>query len=391
MSDIQKANANHPLIVFGEDWGGHPSSTQHLIQRLGEDRKVVWVNSIGLRRPRLTDLGRVINKVRAMMRSNPESSSGSVAATLDSVVSPRAISWPGNRLAAAFNRRSLPKQIKPILKRLDHKRPILWTSLPSAVEAIGTMDELAVVYYAGDDFSALAGVDHRPVARQEARLAEIADIIIAASDKIAQRFPRGKTFVLPHGVDYDLFTKPTARADDLPNDGRPVAGFYGAIDDWFHTQMLAETAARMPDWHFALIGPVRTDVTALRTLENVHFLGPRPHHMLPAYSQHWTASLIPFLDNEQIKACNPLKLREYMAAGRPIVATDFPAAKPFADFIRSADTSETFETQLRDIAESGDDLCAGRREAVKNQSWDARAREVGILIEALQNGTNASI
>lgn len=390
MTEHRISTANHPLVVFGEDWGSHPSSTQHLIQRLGKDRNIVWVNSIGLRRPRITDLGRVVNKVGGMLRATKSARDVQDPGAPNAIVPPRAVSWPGNFLASAINGWSLPAQIKPVLARLDSRRPILWTSLPSAVDAVGKLDELAVVYYAGDDFSALAGVDHRPVSRQEARLAELADIIIAASDEIAARFPRNKTFVLPHGVDYDLFATQVPRAQDLPNDGSPVAGFYGAIDDWFDTGLMAETAIRMPDWKFVLIGPVRTDVTPLRNLKNVHFLGPRAHHLLPSYSQHWTASLIPFRDNAQIRACNPLKLREYMAAGRPIVATEFPAAKPFADYIRTADNAVMFEQELRAIVGGGGDMTDQRRGAVKKQSWDARAREVGILIEALQNGSTTS-
>lgn len=379
-----------PLVIFGEDWGSHPSSTQHLARRLMADRSVVWVNSIGLRRPRISDAGRVVRKIRAMIRGASRSvheGRGPIPAAL---IQPKAVSWPGNPIAAAVNRRTLPRQINAALASIGESKPILWTSLPSAVDVVGALDEVAVIYYAGDDFGALAGVDHRPVIRQEARLADLADIVITASPEIAKRFPPGKTFVIPHGVDLDLFAHPVPRAEDMPDTGRPIAGFYGALDDWLDTQMLARTARLRPDWDFVLIGPERTDVSALKSLPNVRLLGARPHAELPRYSQHWQAALLPFKDTAQIRACNPLKLREYAAAGAPIISTDFPAARRFSDHIYFAADSDAFSDALQECLSEPEIARDKRRRSVENQSWGARANEVRILIEALQNGTPVS-
>lgn len=400
--------APHPLVIFAEDWGAHPSSTQHLAKRLMAERDMIWVNSIGLRRPRLSDLGRVLCKIRAMGRKpsapnappnaaqnappNAASDPSSIQnqGTPHCLIEPIAVSWPGSWLASAVNRRTLPKQIGAALRSLGSDRPILWTSLPSAVDVVGRLNEIGVIYYAGDDFGSLAGVDHKPVLRQEALLAEQADVIIAASPEIARRFPRGKTFVIPHGVDMDLFSKLKARAEDMRDRGRPIAGFYGALDAWLNIDLLRATAARMPDWDFVFIGPVRTDISALAALKNVRLLGPRDHAALPRYAQHWTVSMLPFLDTAQIRACNPLKLREYMATGRPIVSTPFPAAERFGNHIRFAQTAETFEIALRDSLRDDETMRLARQKAVSDQSWEHRAYEVGILIDALQNGSGAS-
>lgn len=388
MTEMTAKPVPSPVVIFGEDWGAHPSSTQHLAKRLMADREIIWVNSIGLRRPRVTDLARVVQKLKAMVFPNQESQNR--AADQPTVlIQPKAISWPGSRLAAAINRRTLPKQIRAALDSLGKTRPVLWTSLPSAVEVIGHLQETAVVYYAGDDFGALAGVDHKPVLQQEQRLADVADIIIAASPEIAKRFPRGKTFVIPHGVDLNLFATRMDRAADMPETGRPIAGFYGALDEWLDVDLLSRTAARMTDWDFVFVGPERTDVSALAALPNVRLLGPRPHSELPRYSQHWTASMLPFRDNAQIQACNPLKLREYMATGTPIVSTEFPAARRFSKHIRFVDDADSFEAALRDTPLDCETVCQKRRKAVADQSWRHRATEVRILIDALQNGTDA--
>lgn len=381
------------MIVFGEDWGRHPSSTQHLIQRLAADRPVVWVNSIGMRRPRPSDLGRLYTKVKAMFgsKSGQESGAASEDTGSISVVSPKAVSWPGSKLASFINRWAIPHSLKKALAGLDGERPVLWLSLPTAVDVVGRFNEAGVVYYAGDDFSALAGVDHEPVSRMEQELAVKADIIIAASPEIAKRFPSEKTFIIPHGADVDLFSRPTEPATELcTDDPRPVAGFYGAIDEWLDQDLLAQVISKMPDWRFLFIGSVRVDVSRLTSLENVQFLGQQPHHHLPQYSQHWQASLLPFRDNDQIRSCDPLKLREYLAAGRPIVATPFPAAKRFSRHILFEETAERYADAIRSTLNDTPDAAMARREAVKDQTWEARAHEVSILIEALQNGTVAS-
>lgn len=377
-----------PMIVFGEDWGAHPSSTQHLMTRLAEDRDILWVNSIGLRRPRasLGDARRVMAKLSAM--TGRKRAGGAMAAPRPDrirVASPRAISWPGSRLARCINRRIIPASLKPFTGAMHDDRPVLWTSLPSAVDVIGRFGEKAVIYYAGDDFEGLAGVDHAPVGAMERELAERADLIIAASPVLAAKFPAERTVVLPHGCDIDRFGTPAPRATDLPGD-RPVAGFYGSLADWLDYDLLHETALRRPDWDFVLIGQVSTDrkaLSALMSLPNTRFLGPRPHAELPGYAQHWQASLLPFVDNAQIRACNPLKLREYLAAGTPVIATEFPALAPYRDHIATVASAAELSAALDQARHEGAEARLARQRAVAGESWRARAVDLKRMIASV--------
>ena len=141
-------------------------------------------------------------------------------------------------------------------------------------------------------------------------------------------FPAEKTVLIEHGVDYELFSKRQARAPDLPCYPL-IAGFYGSIHEWLDLGIIKQAAGSCPEWDFVFIGDVHVDISSLAKLKNVKFLGARAHHTLPRYAQHWQVSLLPFKDCEQIRACNPLKLREYMAAGKPIVSTNFPALQPY--------------------------------------------------------------
>lgn len=369
------------LIVFGEDWGAHPSSTQHIVARLAQSRRVLWVNSIGLRRPRLgvRDAGRLVAKARAALAPSPSAQVERPAGVR--VVAPFAVSWPGSRAAAAFNRRVLGARLRAQIARHGLADYALWTSLPTALPLVGALGERACVYYCGDDFGALAGVDHAPVVAMERDLAARADLIIAASEPLAARFEAQRTLLAPHGVDYELFATPAPRAPELAID-RPTAGFYGSLADWIDVPALAAAARALPHWDFVFVGPVQTNVEGLAGLPNVRLLGPRTHGELPRFSQHWSASLLPFRDTAQIRACNPLKLREYLAAGSPVVSTRFPAMGAYADCITvceaPADLAQAIESAHADT--SRNDM---RRARVAAESWDARAHLVAAAIEAL--------
>lgn len=375
---------NADLIVFGEDWGSHPSSTQHLIHHMPGQRKVVWVHSIGLRRPRLgvADVGRAFRKVgRAVW---PQGGGGGEARPEGGprVVQPLILPMARGQAARAINRALLARGVGGAARESGLRRPVLWTSLPSAVDAIGALGEAAVVYYCGDDFGALAGVDHQTARAMEAELADRADLILAASPMLAARFPAHKTHFLPHGVDHALFASPAVRAEDMPS-GMPVAGFYGALAPWLDLDLIASVARVLPHWRFVFVGPVQTDVTAIASLPNVTLLGARPHTALPGYARHWTAGIIPFRDNAQIRAANPLKLREYLAAGRPVVTTEFPALGPYRQHVTVAGSAADFAAALEATRADNPAMADQRQASVAGDSWTARAAQASTLIDRL--------
>jgi glycosyltransferase involved in cell wall biosynthesis len=370
----------HDLVIIAEDWGRHPSSTQHLASELAGSRKVLYVNSLGLRRPRLTraDLGRAVRKFLDLLGTNrPEGQELPPGLT---VLAPLALPFPGNELASRINRRLLGYRIRRALKQRGIARPVLWISMPTGIDAVGTMGERAVVYYCGDDFGALDGVDHVPVLRLEQRCIEAARLIFAVSPVLAAKLPPDRTMLLEHGVDLDRFTHPAVRAADLPSG--PVAGYYGNICERLDQALLADTARLLPNWSFVLIGDIRVPVDRLAAEPNIRFLGRRPHALLPGYAQHWTVSLLPFLDTAMVRASNPLKLREYLAAGRPVVTTPMPAALPFRDVIDIAEDAAGFAAALRAAALAPPDP-ERLRARVLHESWAARAVAAAARIDAL--------
>jgi len=191
----EKEKIEKDLIVFGEDWGSHPSSTQHLVKILAKNRKVIWVNSIGLRRPRINffDFLRLLKKLKALAIPSRRLVGSNQTHLPVQVIQPKAIPFPGNKIARMLNRRLLSRTIKPEISRSNLNSHALWISLPTAVDMVGELEESAVIYYCGDDFGALSGVDHGPVLELEKELASKADLILAASSVIGDRFYAQKT------------------------------------------------------------------------------------------------------------------------------------------------------------------------------------------------------
>lgn len=371
------------LIVFAEDWGGLPSSTQHLIKHLFKTRKILWVNSIGLRKPRLnlTDVRRAWHKASQFIKQNTETDTGAANEQFK-VLSPISLPAPESKVARSLASWMLLKQVKPVIDSMGLHDPVLWLSLPTAVDLQKALPELPSVYYCGDDFSGLAGVDHRTVVEHEKELVEVCDLVVAASEPLKNKFPQSKTELLSHGVDLTLFSTRAPRAMDLPDNGRPTAGFYGSLSQWLDQELLAKVIATRCDWNFVFIGTEQVDLSRLKQFSNTFFLGPKPHEKLPSYSQHWDASLLPFVDNAQIRSCNPLKLKEYIAAGRPIIATQFPAVTSLQKDLHVVASAHEFEKTLNDIRQQLTHKVVPLQ-TISQDSWAAKAQLMGQWVDAL--------
>lgn len=351
---------NYPMVMFGEDWGAHPSSSQHLARELAKYHQITWVNSIGMRAPNfsLSDMGRVYNKLKAVLNFKKETQASIHEHWQPDIVNPLAIPFHGQGWARWLNQKLIKNQLFDVFKAknsvdLANEKPILWLSLPSAMPLLGKVNECFSIYYCGDDFSALEGVDHQVMGKLEAELVEKVDLIIVASETLSKKFPSEKTVFIPHGVADYFYEAPDARPKDLPEG--PVAGFYGSISGWVDQQLLIRTAKKMRHWNFVIIGPQRCYVEHLRREPNIYLLGEKDHRELPNYIHHWQVSLLPFRDNAQIRACNPLKLREYLAVGKPIVSTSFPALDAYKDWVTVAgqhDFCEAIESAAAEVSKA---------------------------------------
>lgn len=375
------------FLVFGEDWGRHPSSSQHLLQAIGEHYKVHWINSIGLRQPSLNfkDLLRIGEKLMAAGKAETSCQPTQESPEATSMTKPTSIIkplvWPmaQNPLIQQLNNLLLKRQVSA--KRYQR---VVWAALPSAVDYLDICDSDLVIYYCGDDFSALVGVDHQLAADAERRLVARADIIFACSPTLQAKFPAGKTVLLPHGVHLSQFANATTCPEDIdPN--KPSIGFYGSLNNWLDQSLIIRLAQARPNINFYFIGREDSNIEAMRQQANIILLPAKPHHQLPQYLQHWSMAILPFVDNDQIRACNPLKLREYLAAGSPVISANFPATAPYRDLITTASKESEWLTAIDHYCQwttqQRSNHAKQAYQAVSHESWSLRATQAVEVIK----------
>ena len=174
----------------------------------------------------------------------------------------------------------------------------------------------------------------------ERKLLERVDCVFAVNEPLARRKRElnPETHVAPHGVDHALFARALDASAPLPADladlPKPVIGFYGTLQDWVDLDLIGEIARRHPDWSVVLIGRLLVDIEPLARSPNVHLLGARPYEQLPAYCKGFDVGLIPYRSPTSCVFRNPLKLREYLSAGLPVVSTSLPEVAPVRTLVR---------------------------------------------------------
>jgi glycosyltransferase involved in cell wall biosynthesis len=191
---------------------------------------------------------------------------------------------------------------------------------------------------------------------------------------------------LDHGVDLDHFAP--RPAGEQPADLRaipgPRIGFFGALDDYVvDFDLLEHIATAMPEASLVLVGDSTYPMERFAGHPNVHWLGRRPYDTIPAYGSGFDVAIMPWVDTEWIHRCNPIKLKEYLALGLPVVSTDFAELDGYRDRVRVATTPETFVQAIRESLEFGPLLDPDKlRESVRAYSWTSRADVLEAAAEA---------
>jgi glycosyltransferase involved in cell wall biosynthesis len=373
------------ILCFSHDWGGDPYSRTHLMRLLARENRVLWVNSIGCRAPTVSraDAGRVLRKLGAAARPLRR-----VEPNLY-VLSPLALPFYDSPGVRRLNGHLLRIQLKRAMRRLGFQRPINWITIPTVAVVAGTLGEDQVIYHCCDENAAFPGHSARAVSELEAQLLRRADLVITSADLLyqAKRRLNPRTVLVRHGVDLDHFRRALAEETEVPHDiaalPRPILGYFGLIADWLDVELIAACAARLSRASIVLLGKVTTDVSALQAHPNVYLLGRKPYEELPRYCKAFDVALMPFRINELTLHANPLKVREYLAAGLPVVSTRLPEVE-LLDVCRIADDPESFVREIQAaLAHPGPRM--ERSETVRSESWEARLQEIGRHLSNLRS------
>ncbi len=263
----------------------------------------------------------------------------------------------------------------PIIRVVQHP---FWTQL------MRQWDDGFLIYDMMDDHSGFLG-NGGWLPQQEQELLSAADLVTVAADMLATKARDSKAcIIIKNAADRDHFVTVRLR----PSGEVPVrVGYYGAISHWFDSALVSESAKAHPEWEFELVGSTfRADLRDLGSLPNVLMRGEQPYDAIRGYLSNWDVGMIPFKLLPLTLATNPVKVYEYLSAGRPVVATALPelTQAPLSEWVRVASGPVEFTAALEAaVVEARDpELARQRSYAVRDESWDDRAERLESGIAA---------
>jgi glycosyltransferase involved in cell wall biosynthesis len=375
---------NQNIICFAKDWTEDPTSNNHVMMMLAKRNRVLWLNSIAMRAPKLSDKGdlnKIVRKLKSFTQGPVQ-----VAENLWTYT-PIVVPLPHSSAAAAINRQILRTTFTVLRKKLGMDSYQLWTFLPNALPYLDMPGQTLSVYYCIDEWAHFSYIDGGKMVAMEKELCGRADVVFATAALLyeSRRVWNPNTHLALHGVDHAHFAKAlapeTAIPPELADCPRPILGFFGLIHEWLDLDLIAALARKHPEWTIALIGKASVDVSRLEGIPNIKFLGRKPYASLPSYCKAMSVGMIPFAVNELTRAVNPIKLREYLSAGLPVVSTALPEVQAFGSRCHIANSPDEFITACeRAVAEDTPENRRKNSEAMLSETWQAKVDALGRVV-----------
>ncbi|MDP3685374.1 MAG: glycosyltransferase, partial [bacterium] len=177
---------------------------------------------------------------------------------------------------------------------------------------------------------------------------------------------------------------------DIAHIPHPRIGTVGALDAYkVDIELLEAIAREHPDWHLVLVGPVdysetgdAENVRKLGQLPNVHFLGPKPREEVPAYVHAFDVAIIPYRESPYNAASFPLKFWEFLATGKPVVASGLPSLEPYRHLVTLVSSPEAFVRGIQDALEHGAESREVRVAESKRHTWESRLNVIEKLVRS---------
>ncbi len=381
-SDAATMLRGRDILCFSHDWSGDPLSKTHLMRVLAKDNRILWINAIANRMPTASskDVSRIINKLKGFAEPIREVEPNVF------VLNPLAIPAYGNKTIVSLNQRALIGQIKKAIRSLGMKDVVNMVFNPAAGMVAGKLGERELIYYCVDEYTAFTGSS--ALKEIEEKLFREADLVVVSAEKLyadKKQF-NPNTHIIRHGTDWRHFRTALDDATSVPDEiaslPKPIIGFHGLLADWVDFELIKKAAEHFKKGSVVLIGKISVDaaqkVKILDGVPNVHFLGRKPYAELPAYCKGFDVAINPFAINDLTLAANPLKVREYLAAGLPVVSTDIPEVRILPDCLIGTD-HDSF------IAEIGHALAHPKSrkavsDAIAHESWEAKVDELRVIL-----------
>lgn len=367
------------ILCFSHDWTGDPLSKTHLMRVLSKENRILWINAIANRMPTTSskDLSRIYKKLKSFTEPIKEVEPNIF------VMNPLAIPAYGSKAVVAFNQKFLISQVKRALKKLGMKNVINMVFNPAAGMIAGKLGESELIYYCVDEYTAFTGVtDGLRVIEED--LFRKSDLVIVSAEKLfeSKKDFNPNTHTIRHGTDWRHFRTALSEATKIPDEiadlPKPIIGFHGLLADWVDFGLIKKTAEHFKNGSVVLIGKIAVDaekkIKILDDVPNIHFLGRKPYSELPAYCKGFDVALNPFEISELTLAANPLKVREYLAAGLQVVSTDIPEVRILGDCL-VGENHEDFIQKI-ELALNNPKSKEAISDNIRHESWDAKIDEL---------------
>jgi glycosyltransferase involved in cell wall biosynthesis len=380
---MTKQEGMRTLCFGGQDWWYHNRGHVdiQLMRKYARAGRVLYVNSIVMQRPKLSQGRRFVQK---LIRKSKSIFQG-LKKVEDNfwVYSPISLPLHHRDWSRALNTAALRAQVGCAQMRLRLRNPIVWVVCPAACDVALGLRRAKLVYLKTDAYELYPNVDETIVRRYDQRLKANADLTLFVSRELynGEAAECRRALFLDHGVDYDLFAAPAAANDGAPELAEvkhPVVGYFGSLDG--HTVdygLIDRVTDLLPDLTFVFVGRVYAEAPAFAGRKNVRMLGQKDYREVPAYGRCFDVAIMPWNQTQWVQRCNPIKLKEYLALGKPVVSTPFPELQNYQEVVYRATTPEEFAGRIRQaLAEDCPDKIAARREKVAKSTWDSRAAAV---------------
>ena len=384
--------ANTDILYLGVNaWDSIVQRPQHLARGLSETNRVLYVDPTAF--SVLTRLRRSFGGTRDGRGGRPvvRRLSDSLFVFTPPPLLPLSL-W--STAVNDLNVRILARMLSRVFVTLRFRPRLLWLSMPLSLPVLKRVRADRVCYDCLDNFPAFYPNDRRGtlMARLEEALLREAHVVLATEGRLADRCAAFNRNVhrVPNAV-HPGFLNPAGSPcpAELAGFPRPLAGYVGSLADWVDFELVRDLAVARPAWSFVLIGPGRVP-PGLSGLPNVHGLGPRAHADLPAFLDRFDVCLIPFKDSELTRTVNPVKLYEYLARGKPVVATRTPALLPFEGVITlargAAEWLEAMESAVRERGRIREERSLRRVRVARENTWPHRVDQVRRILAGAPAG-----
>ncbi len=385
------------ICFAAQDWWYHnrAHSDFQLMLRVAKSRKVLLINSIGMRMPTPGKSSKVLQKILRKLRSvlkllrRPDPELPNLY-----VLSPLMLPAYGTPWLRSFAFWLVRVQVRLAAGWIGIRKPAIMITLPTAWEVVKPMTRSSLIYNRSDKHSQFKEADTSYIEHLEQELMQNADHVLYVS-RVLMEEERAQCakppYFLDHGVDMQRFAaQKLDEPEDLRSIPHPRIGFFGGLRKHLvDFPLLQKLARELPDVQLVLVGDAPSDIDELLDFPNVHWLGFKSHAQIPAYGAGFDVGLMPYLTSEWIRNCNPIKLKEYLALGLRVVSTDFPEARNYTGSIQVAEDADDYVRQVKALASApwGPEERA-QRSAKLTQSlaaftWEAKAGEVTSLAARL--------